>query len=548
MVALVILGQGSLATARRIQAALPEASIHGLSGRVDGADVAYAEFGATMRELYLRDVPIIALCASGIVIRSLAPLLQNKRAEPPVLAVAEDGSAVVPLLGGLRGVNDLARRIGTALDTAPAITTTGEVRFNLTLEHPPVGYVVRNPADGKKFMSDLLAGEMVQVVGPAPWLAASRIPSDPAGRLTLTVTPEDREPGADELIFHPRSVVVSVSAVSADLPQRVQDALTHEGLASCAVAYVLVPPRHAGRTEIHQTAAALGCPLRFGVGGMAGARTRGPVAIAIADSPETVPMLGTPRGRVAVIGLGPGASELMAPAVKEELRRAGHVIGYETYVRMAGPFRPDQVIHASDNRVEMDRARHAFELAALGEHVVVVSSGDPGIFAMASAVVEALHLSDDPLWHGIDLVILPGISASQAAASRVGAPLGHDFCTISLSDNLKPWPVILDRLDHAAQADLVLALYNPISKARPWQLGEALDLLRRRRTPETVVVLGRDVGRPAEVMTTTTLGELRPGQVDMRTVVIVGSSETRAFPRACGGSWVYTPRWYPNQG
>lgn len=545
MVAIVILGQGSLATARRIQAALPEATIHGLKGRVDGAEMAYAEFGATMRELYLRDVPIIALCASGIVIRSLAPLLQNKRAEPPVLAVAEDGSAIVPLLGGLRGVNDLARRIGAALDTAPAITTTGEVRFNLTLEHPPTGYVVRNPADGKKFMSDLLAGEKVRVVGHAPWLAATRIPNDPHGRLTLTVTPENREPGPDELIFHPRSVVVAISDVTADLPQLVLDALAHKGLSPRAVAYVLVPPHHAGRTEIHQTAAALGCPLRFGQGEIA---IDGPVTIAVADGPETVPLLGTPRGRVAVIGLGPGAPELMAPLVKEELRRAGHVIGYETYVRMAGPFRPDQVIHASDNRVEMDRARHAFQLAAAGEHVVVVSSGDPGIFAMASAVVEALHLSDDPLWHGVDLAVLPGISAAQAAASRVGAPLGHDFCTISLSDNLKPWPVILDRLDHAAQADLVLALYNPISKARPWQLGEALDLLRRHRTAETVVVLGRDVGRPAEVMTATTLGDLRPDQVDMRTVVIVGSSETRAFPRAQGGSWVYTPRWYPHQG
>ena len=238
----------------------------------------------------------------------------------------------------------------------------------------------------------------------------------------------------------------------------------------------------------------------------------------------------------------------MAPAVKEELRRAGHVIGYEAYVRMAGPFRSDQVIHASDNRVEMDRARHAFQLAATGEHVVVVSSGDPGIFAMATAIMEALHLSIDPLWHGVDLAVLPGISVAQAAASRVGAPLGHDFSILSLSDNLKPWPVILNRLDHAVQADLVLALYNPISKARLRQLGEALALLRRHRAPETVVVLGRDVGRPAEAMTTTTLGELRPDQVDMRTVVIVGSSETRAFPRAQGGHWVYTPRWYPMPG
>jgi precorrin-3B C17-methyltransferase len=236
----------------------------------------------------------------------------------------------------------------------------------------------------------------------------------------------------------------------------------------------------------------------------------------------------------------------MVPAVQEELDRADHVIGYDPYIRMAGPFRADQTVHASDNRVEMERARHAFSLAVEGARVVVVSSGDPGIFAMATAVLEALHQTEDARWSTVDLVILPGVSAAQAAAARVGAPLGHDFCTLSLSDNLKPWPVILNRLEHAARADLVMALYNPISKARPWQLGEALDLLGGLRAPETVVVLGRDVGRPAETLTVTTLRNLRPDWVDMRTVVIIGSSETRTFPRPDGGPWVYTPRWYPS--
>jgi len=251
------------------------------------------------------------------------------------------------------------------------------------------------------------------------------------------------------------------------------------------------------------------------------------------------------RGRLAVVGLGPGAAELMAPAVRAELDAAQHVIGYEPYVRMAGPFRPDQVVHASDNRVEMDRARHAFTLAAQGARVVVVSSGDPGIFAMASAVLEALDQGAEPAWHtAVDLVIVPGISAAQVAAARVGAPLGHDFCTLSLSDNLKPWPVILERLDLAARADFVLALYNPISSARPWQLGEAFALLRTVRDGATPVVLGRDVGRPAETLRITTLAAVTPEMVDMRTVVIVGSSQTRTIPRPDGGAWVYTPRHY----
>ncbi|MBK1720204.1 precorrin-3B C(17)-methyltransferase [Thiocystis violacea] len=296
-----------------------------------------------------------------------------------------------------------------------------------------------------------------------------------------------------------------------------------------------------------------------------------PVVTVAADGSRVVPLLGFARGvealawrvtevlglaqpaveplaprpgRLAVVGLGPGAAGLMAPAVREELTRAQDIVGYTTYVEMAGPFRPDQRLLDSDNRQEMDRARLAFELAAQGRHVVVVSSGDPGVFAMATAVVEALDQSDDPAWRAVDLAILPGISAAQSAAARAGAPLGHDFCVLSLSDNLKPWATIEHRLEQTALADLVIALYNPSSRARPWQLARALDILRAHRRPATPIVLGRDIGRPDERLTVTSLGEIRPEQVDMRTVVIVGSSLTRRFARAGGGEWVYTPRWY----
>jgi cobalt-precorrin 5A hydrolase/precorrin-3B C17-methyltransferase len=175
---------------------------------------------------------------------------------------------------------------------------------------------------------------------------------------------------------------------------------------------------------------------------------------------------------------------------------------------------------------------------------VVVSSGDPGVFAMAAAVLEALHESIDAHWHNVDLEILPGVSASLATAAQAGAPLGHDFCVLSLSDNLKPWAIIEKRLDLAAQADLALAFYNPISRSRPWQLGQALDIVARHRVPETPVVLGRDIGRPGQTLRVTTLGQLTPDQVDMRTMVLIGSSLTCVFPRAAGGDWVYTPRWY----
>ena len=235
---------------------------------------------------------------------------------------------------------------------------------------------------------------------------------------------------------------------------------------------------------------------------------------------------------------------MMIPAARAALDAADDIVGYETYVKMAGPLRDGQVAHASDNREELWRARQAFALAAGGRSVAVVSSGDPGVFAMAAAVLEALDGAEDRSWHDVELIVLPGVSAALAASAKIGAPLGHDFCLISLSDNLKPWSVITDRLAHAAAGDFAMAFYNPISKARPWQLGEAIEILRRYRSPETPVVLGRDIGRPAEALRVTNLGVLTPDQVDMRTVVIVGSSTTKIIRKPDGGVLVYTPRWY----
>ncbi|MBL0929788.1 MAG: precorrin-3B C(17)-methyltransferase [Alphaproteobacteria bacterium] len=531
--AIVILGAGSLPVARKIAAALPGAQIHGLKSRVTDADIAFEEFGVHLRDLFARDTPIIVLCATGIVVRALAPLLQDKRAEPPVVVVAEDGSAIVPLLGGLRGVNDLAKRIGAALETAPAITTTGEVRFGTTLELAPEGYVLANPAAGKRFMSDLLAGAKVRIDGVAPWLAETRLPIDPAGTLTIRVTPTAVTPAEGELVFHPCSVRVDVRSGATD---RVMAALEAQGLSVKAVACIVASKKDAADPAIHALAQTLDRPLRI-----VAAIDANPVALSVADAPIDPATIGRARGKLCVIGIGPGSLDWRTPEAARELAAADDLIGYETYLRMAGPFAPHQMVHATDNREEMARARHAFELAAQGRSVAVVSSGDPGIFAMATAVLEALHESADPAWHGVELKIVPGISAAQAAAARSGAPLGHDFCVISLSDNLKPWDVIERRLTLAAQADLVLALYNPISRARPTQLAQALTAIRAHRGAQTPVVLGRDIGRPDESLRVVTLGTLDPADVDMRTVVIVGSSTTTAFD---GARWVYTPRWY----
>ena len=536
--AIVILGQGSLATARRIQQVYPGALIHGLSGRVAGADQAYNEFGATLRELYRQGTPLIALCAAGIVIRTLAPLLLEKGEEPAVLAVAEDGSAVVPLLGGLGGVNGMAREIAAALNVAAAITTSGELRFGTCLLNPPAGYELADLELGKRFVSDLLAGESVRIEGAAPWLDQANLAQDPQARLAIHVGSAARAAVANELLIYPKNVSVTCKP-GAQLAERVRAALHDAGIAVQSLACLLASETHMAEATLHEAASALAVPLRF-----ASIRQDADLVIQVAEHPLDLSEVGRPRGRLAVIGLGPGAAELMVPAVKAELARCTDVLGYETYVRMAGPFRDDQVQHCTDNREEMQRARHAFELAASGRSVVVVSSGDPGVFAMAAAVIEALHDSSDPAWHQVELEILPGVSASLATAAQAGAPLGHDFCVMSLSDNLKPWSIIEKRLDLASQADLALAFYNPISRSRPWQLGRALEIVALHRTPETPVVLGRDIGRPGQTLRVTTLGQLTPEQVDMRTMVLIGSSTTVTFPRAGGGEWVYTPRWY----
>ncbi|MBJ9696861.1 precorrin-3B C(17)-methyltransferase [Burkholderia cenocepacia] len=565
--AIVILGAGALDTARRIQARYPGARVHGLASRVD-ADVPFDELGAHLRELYARGLPIVALCAAGIVIRCLAPALADKGIEPPVLAVAEDGSAVVPLLGGLTGVNVIAREIAECVGVAPAITTSGELRFGACVLNPPEGYALADLAQGKRFVSDLLAGASTRIDGAAPWLDDVALPRDAAAAHAIRVTPDAWRGARDELVIHPRSVVVGVAADAVHageaLAARIDAMLDAQGLARLALAAIVAPASAIGDAALEAAASTLDVPLRFvdsdrDSNAAADAATllgralrvahtlRGEshgLACAVASQPVDPATLGRARGRLTVLGLGPGAAAWLTPAARAALADATDILGYTTYVNMAGPFRADQRVHGTDNREEMQRARHAFELAAEGRRVAVVSSGDPGVFAMAAAVLEALDEARDPQWAAVDLRVEPGISASLATAAQAGAPLGHDFCAISLSDNLKPWDVIETRLQHAAQADLVMAFYNPISRARPWQLDRALDIVRAHRAADTVVVLGRDIGRPGATLATTTLGALRCDQVDMRTMVIVGSSTTRRFAIGNAREWVYTPRWY----
>ncbi|WP_328460835.1 precorrin-2 C(20)-methyltransferase [Actinoplanes sp. NBC_00393] len=246
-------------------------------------------------------------------------------------------------------------------------------------------------------------------------------------------------------------------------------------------------------------------------------------------------------GSVTVVGLGPGSRDWLTPEAQAALAAADDLIGYGPYVDRVPP-NPRQRRHSSDNRVEAERAAFALDLAKRGRRVAVVSSGDPGVFAMAAAVLE---VAEDDQWKDVPIRVVPGLTAAQAVASRAGAPLGHDFCILSLSDRLKPWSAIETRLEAAATADLVIALYNPASKSRTEQLVRALELLRRHRAGRTPVVVGRDVGGPSESVRVTTLAGLDPATVDMRCLLIIGSSQTRAVTRGDGTTAVYTPRHYP---
>jgi precorrin-3B C17-methyltransferase len=247
-------------------------------------------------------------------------------------------------------------------------------------------------------------------------------------------------------------------------------------------------------------------------------------------------------GTLRVVGLGPGPAAWLTPEASAALDEATDLVGYGPYLERVAE-RPGLVRHASDNRVELDRARHALDLASSGRRVAVVSGGDPGIFAMAAAVIEAVEAGPEA-WRALDIAVLPGITAMQAAAARLGAPLGHDFCAISLSDNLKSWETILRRLDAAAAGDFVIALYNPASRARPDRIGEAFARLARRKGGDTIVALARAVGRPDERILLSTLATVDASLVDMATCVIIGSSETRLVARAGGRPFVLTPRRY----
>ncbi|HEY7765111.1 MAG TPA: precorrin-3B C(17)-methyltransferase [Aestuariivirgaceae bacterium] len=544
-----------------------------------------------LRRAFRRQQPIIGICASGILIRILAPLLSDKQREPPVIALAEDGSAAVPLLGGHHGANDLARRIADHTGGVAAITTASELHFGTSLDKPE-GYRLSNPQHLKNVAARLISGEKLRVKGEAPWLSA--LPRATDASLGLLVT-EYAVPGNEaSLVYHPQTLALGVGCergVSPDeLINNVEGILLREGLAAKAIACIATIDLKADEQAVNELGRKLGLPVRYfsaaelneetprlknpseavfreigckGVAEAAALRAAGAqgelivektpsakttCAVARAPCPIAAEHVGRPRGRLSIVGLGPGSEEWRSPAAEVALLRSCHWVGYSRYLELAADLRVSQTEHRFPLGEEETRARHALDLAGEGHDVALLCSGDAGIYAMAALVYQLLDpnsasgLADDARRISVD--VIPGISAFQAAAARAGAVIGHDFCAISLSDLLTPWDVIERRLSAAAEGDFVVALYNPRSCARVDQLDRAMAILRAGRPADTPVIVASNLGRPGEHLDVRRIDAFDTSRIDMLTIVLVGSTSTRSFRRGDGATIVYTPRGY----
>ena len=590
---IVSLGPRSAGLARQLRDLLGGSEIHAPACAACDADQRFAKVTEHLAALFAAGRPIVGLCASGILIRAVAPLLGDKRHEPAVVAVAEDGSAVVPLLGGHHGANGLARLIAEALGVRAAVTTAGDNRFGLALDAPPAGWTLANPADAKPFMARLLEGAPVRLEvegGDAAWLRSASLPLADDADLAILVTPRRAAGSPARLVYHPPILALGVGAEAGApapaLRTLVETVLEAHDLAAASIACVLSIDLKAAEPAVHALAASLGVPARFfaaerlleetdrlasrsdvvmretGCWGVAegaalaavGAsgrllvpKVKGErVTCAVAVAPrELAPAgIGRPQGRLAVVGLGPGEPRWRTEEVRRLLSEAEELVGYGLYLDLIGPVGAGKPRHEFPLGAEIDRCRFALARAAEGRSVALVCSGDPGIYALATLVFELLESAADPAWARVSVTVSPGVSALQAAAAVTGAPLGHDFCAISLSDLLTPAEVIERRVRAAASGDFVVAFYNPVSARRRELLGRARDLLLEHRPPQTPVVLARNLGRADQTVRLVTLAELSADLCDMLTLVLVGASNTRRAPRLHGADWIYTPRGY----
>jgi cobalt-precorrin 5A hydrolase / precorrin-3B C17-methyltransferase len=554
--AIFILGPSALPLAQRIKAEL-DGLIHGPEG-LEGCDVSYEKATHAISKSFAMGRVIIGVCAAGILIRAVADRLKNKRREPPVIAVAEDGSSVVPLLGGHHGANDLARRIAILAKGHAAITTASDVVFGEALDEPGEGMVLANPEDMKSAIAAKLRGE----------------------EITQEVTIYQKAGGPKHLIYHPRVLTIGIGCERGTDPAEVRD-LIAETLAKHNIAEASVM-RHAS-IDVKEDEPAItqfDPVMFFSAEELAAESHRVPNPSAIVESEVGTPSVaeasalaligpeaelivpktkskratiaiakaptayfypnGKARGQVSIVGIGPGSAGTLTPDVDFALWDSADWVGYSLYLDLIEHLRSGHERHDFPLGDEEARCRHAIELAKQGKRVALVCSGDAGIYAMAALVYEIIDL--EPCRIAVE--VHPGISAFQAASARAGAMIGHDFCCISLSDLLTPWEVIEKRLHAAAEGDFVISFYNPRSLKRRDQLERAFAILKNHRPSDTPVVIASNLGRPTEKTKIVKFVDFNPEEVDMLTLVMVGSSQSKSFMRGDGKTYAYTPRGY----
>lgn len=549
----------------------------------------------TLRAFFAAGRPIVGVCSAGILIRALAPLLNDKHSEPPVIALSDDGQSVVPLLGGHHGANRMAAELAETFSSEASLTTAGERSYGVALDEPPVGWALENPQDAKGAMAALLSGAKASLSGEAEWLSPLGAATDPAtqpdGAVRLTVR------GATPLTYWRQTLSLGLGCAR-NCPPKEMAKLVRETLAKASrnvheVASVRSIDLKADEAAIQSLAASLNLRPEFykaevleaqtprlatpsdvvfaevgchGVSEASALAAAGPDASLLIEkhksanatcavaqiTDEALPA--TRRGRLSVVGIGPGWSEWRSPEASRLINEAEELVGYGLYIDLLGPLGANKSRADFPLGGEEARCRYALEEAAKGRDIALICSGDAGIYAMGALVMELMARDEaaggvSPKEKQVEIINAPGVSALQAASARAGAILGHDFCTISLSDLLTPREDIIKRLHAAAEGDFVVAFYNPVSKRRRTLLDEAREILLKHRPADTPVLLAASLGRPEETLTLRTLETLKTDEVDMLTVVMIGSSNSKAFQTgdlsAGAGGWrIYTPRGY----
>lgn len=584
---------------------------HGLNGRMDSLtpDMGFDHAIDHIRDLYLSGKPVVGICAAGILIRAISGHLHDKRQEPPLIAMSEDGAAIVPLLGGHYGANELAATLAKATGADAAITTAGDRRFGLALDAPPKPFVLADVGMAKSVMAKALAGASFRLIDDLDeslsklraewhdWLAPLK--QDENGQLTVMLTLKPADQVTADLVFHPQILTLGLGA-SRNCPSQEMQALIAQGFAEASLAPAATrgvysvdlkadevaildaandmdirlelftasrleeeTPRLAQPSDV--VFAEIGC---HGVAEAACLAAAGPdaqlikpkirdehatMAIAIDPTASFAPSDCRHSGQVMLVGIGPGQSAWRTPEATAMVAAADELVGYSLYIDLLGPIALGKPRRDFALGEEEARCRFALEEAAKGKDVAIICSGDAGIYAMGALVFELLARDAE---HGgvsdaakrVAVSSAPGVSALQGAAARSGAILGHDFCTISLSDLLTPWEAIETRIDAAGQGDFVIAFYNPVSKRRRVGLQKARDILLKYRPASTPVILASSLGRPEEEIKHRDLGSLDVDEVDMLTVVMIGASTSQRINHGgsghSAGQVVFTPRGY----